>query len=74
VRAAVYLDPVLTPSPRPSGERVGVRGLSVGLLSPALSSLGEEREKNSFKMCVRAAISTPRLARALRFWYSGPRD
>jgi hypothetical protein len=46
--SGVHLDTVLTPSPRPSGERVGVRGfepVTIGLLSPALSSLGEEREK-----------------------------
>jgi len=36
------------PSPRPSGERVRVRGFEFqtdGLLTPALSSFGEEREK-----------------------------
>jgi hypothetical protein len=50
-----------TPSPRLSGERVGVRGFDIGnngLLTPALSSFGEEREKNrAVRGC--AHISNP---------------
>jgi len=44
-----HLDTAPTPSPRKSGERAGVRGSELennGLLTPALSSFGEEREKN----------------------------
>jgi hypothetical protein len=39
----------ITPSPRLSGERAGVRGFELektGLLTPPLSSFWEEREKN----------------------------
>ncbi len=44
-----HLHPASTPSPRLSGERAGVRGFDLGnkgLLTPTLSSFGEEREKN----------------------------
>jgi hypothetical protein len=46
-----HFDPVLTPSPRSSGER-GFEPEISGLLSPALSSLGggEGENKDSFKM------------------------
>jgi hypothetical protein len=43
------LDTVPTPSPRLSGERAGARGFDLennGSSPPALSSSGEEREKN----------------------------
>ena len=46
----VTVAPMTTPSPRPSGERAGVRGVEPkksGLLTPALSSPEEEREKKS---------------------------
>jgi hypothetical protein len=51
-----HLDTAPTPSPRLSGERAGVRGFEFGnngLLTPAPSSFGEEREKNggSARMC-----------------------
>jgi len=49
MRLWVHLDTAPTPSTRLSGERAGVRGFDLGnngLLTPALSSFGEEREKN----------------------------
>jgi len=48
-RRWAHLDAAPTPSPRLSGERVGVRGFDLGnngLLTPTLSSFGEAREKN----------------------------
>jgi len=46
----VTVAPMKTPSPGPGGERAGVRGFELennSLLTPALSSPEEEREKNS---------------------------
>jgi hypothetical protein len=45
----MHLDTVPTPSPRPSGARAGARGFDPEkqrLLTPGLSSFGEESEKN----------------------------